>query len=375
MNWINLFELLSGNVWNCDIDSNRNEANILFIGDVALAKKVGKVIDQNGPEYPIAKIEKNIFSADIISFVLECCLSDGGNTWEPKPVVMRGVARYLDVFSSIKSILVANVANNHFLDYGEIAAIDTIAALQERKILHCGAVASSRKQSPLIITTPGGVVAMLAFAPSAHPLPGSAQINILQGKEDELVYSLGQARGQADVVIVQLHQGVEYSPYVDRRSRLLAHDVVDMGADCVICHHAHVIQAVENYKHAVIFYGIGNFLLDVDLQRYPEAAYTLALRLGLAQGRIVTIAVEPYRLDSDMQVNQLTDTERELLSKKLIVQSKLMASTMGRLRNDIGASSILYRRRFRALFDMVGRKGFGVTCRYYAKRLNLFGEK
>ncbi|MDO9069079.1 MAG: CapA family protein, partial [Deltaproteobacteria bacterium] len=41
--------------------------------------------------------------------------------------------------------------------------------------------------------------------------------------------------------------------------RSAAHNAIDSGADVVIGHHPHVLQAVERYRKGIIFYSLGNF--------------------------------------------------------------------------------------------------------------------
>jgi len=43
----------------------------------------------------------------------------------------------------------------------------------------------------------------------------------------------------------------------------IAHAAVDAGADLVIQHHAHILKGIEVYRGKVIFYGLGNFAIEV----------------------------------------------------------------------------------------------------------------
>lgn len=370
MNFNQLKQVFSGDHWNINIKGDCNDdSQILFLGDVALAEKVGELIDKNGYQYFFSQLPDTFFSVEIVSFVLECCLSIRGKIWEPKPILMRGQADYLKIFPANMKLGIANVANNHFLDFGEEAALDTLMALKDKGFLYCGATGKDTDQQPLFVETAGGVVAMLAFAPSAHALPKAVAVNVLTGKKAALLSAVAEAKKKAEIVIVQLHQGVEYSPFVDRDSRLLARRIVDEGADCVICHHAHVIQAVEKYRDGIIFHGIGNFLLDVDMQRYPAAAFCLALRMGLCKGEITNISIEPYRLNKRLQVTPLNKEEMNLLGNDICAQSRLIASKIGVLKNDFGAFSILFYSRLKALGEMLKRKGVKETLSYYGNRL------
>ena len=43
----------------------------------------------------------------------------------------------------------------------------------------------------------------------------------------------------------------------------IAHAAVDAGADLVLQHHSHILKGIEVYGGKVIFYGLGNFAIEV----------------------------------------------------------------------------------------------------------------
>ena len=108
------------------------QAEMLFLGDVAFTRRVAKLMNKHGVSFPFAALPPDYFRADAVVFNLECCLTHRGQPWEPKPELMRGQQQYLDAFPSNGQAFVANVANNHFLDHGEIGALDTLAALEQQ---------------------------------------------------------------------------------------------------------------------------------------------------------------------------------------------------------------------------------------------------
>jgi poly-gamma-glutamate synthesis protein (capsule biosynthesis protein) len=73
---------------------------------------------------------------------------------------------------------------------------------------------------------------------------------------------LETARKDHDLLIVVIHWGNEYEESPDVYHRKVAHALIDGGADLVIAHHPHVLQAIENYKGKVIAYSLGNFLFE-----------------------------------------------------------------------------------------------------------------
>jgi poly-gamma-glutamate synthesis protein (capsule biosynthesis protein) len=92
--------------------------------------------------------------------------------------------------------------------------------------------------------------------------PGRA--GVAWGHSGDVARDVASARRQADVVIVALHSGTEYSPNPNAVQRELAHAAVDAGAALVLGSHPHVLQGIEFYRGAPIIYSLGNFVFDLD---------------------------------------------------------------------------------------------------------------
>jgi len=60
-----------------------------------------------------------------------------------------------------------------------------------------------------------------------------------------------------DLVVVNVDWGIPNERNVTDRQKAYAHALVDAGADVIIGHNT-VIQSIEKYKHASIFYSLGN---------------------------------------------------------------------------------------------------------------------
>jgi poly-gamma-glutamate synthesis protein (capsule biosynthesis protein) len=63
-------------------------------------------------------------------------------------------------------------------------------------------------------------------------------------------------------IIVSLHWGGEHTLKPIPLQRQQAHDLIDAGADALICHHTHTLQTIEQYQGKPIYYSIGNFIFD-----------------------------------------------------------------------------------------------------------------
>ncbi len=74
-------------------------------------------------------------------------------------------------------------------------------------------------------------------------------------KEDIRTY-----RDQGCVVIVALHIGRMYDKHLQPYEKVITRSAIDVGAEMVLCHHAHEPRSIEIYEHKPIFHGLGNFL-------------------------------------------------------------------------------------------------------------------
>jgi hypothetical protein len=70
-----------------------------------------------------------------------------------------------------------------------------------------------------------------------------------------------KARGEADIVIVNLHKGVVHTPAkLAMYERPVARAAIDAGADIVCGHHAHILRGIEIWRGKPIYHGLGNFV-------------------------------------------------------------------------------------------------------------------
>jgi poly-gamma-glutamate synthesis protein (capsule biosynthesis protein) len=98
---------------------------------------------------------------------------------------------------------------------------------------------------------------------------------------------------RADVIIVSMHAGAEYSPKSNPQQVTFAHAAIDAGARVVVGHHPHVTQPWERYGQGVIFYSLGNLVFDqtqrVETQRGALADIEFE---GPRMGAVTVLPVE-----------------------------------------------------------------------------------
>ncbi|MBI4251794.1 MAG: CapA family protein [Candidatus Tectomicrobia bacterium] len=232
---------------------------------------------------------------------LECPLSRRGRG-APDKILLRG-APEMDEALLEAGFGLLSFANNHALDYGEEAFLDTLARMKERAIplAGCGAnLAQARR--PIVAERKGLRIGCLAYCsilprgsaagpgrPGVNPLravtayrprmdpaeyPGApAEVYTWTVPEDlqAMAKAVRALRRRVDVLVVNHHWGTSMTHEVRAFQREIAHAAVEAGADLVLGGHPHVLQGVELYKGTPIVYSMGNLIFDFDIPFFTEA--------------------------------------------------------------------------------------------------------
>ena len=154
------------------------------------------------------------------------------------------------------------LANNHIMDYGEQGFLDTIEVLNKKNIRFFGAGSlKDNCNNPLFLNIDEKKIAFMGYVcHSTHPLfADEKSLGVMPIMLEKIVQDIQFAKNnKADRIVIQLHWGDEEVYLPKPEDVIMAHAIVDAGADLIIGHHAHCIQPHEMYKGKYIFYGLGN---------------------------------------------------------------------------------------------------------------------
>jgi poly-gamma-glutamate synthesis protein (capsule biosynthesis protein) len=195
-----------------------------FVGDIMLARRYeqpGGIIDTLGVEGifdPTLRYLGN--AADITVANLESPLTSHGTRHPTKPIVFRG--RPENVAGLVHAgIDVVSLANNHVIDYGLEGMRETQSVLAANDILYSGAGANSYEAYlPLFHLKSGVNIGFLAFCNrtgqydnyqpylnAGFNKPGFANLTRF-----DLSQQIHTVEADADLIVVEMHSGIEYSP-------------------------------------------------------------------------------------------------------------------------------------------------------------------
>ena len=222
---------------------------LVATGDVIPARSVNyKTISYGNFNWPWERTADVIRSADVTLINLESPLIENCPVTN-EGMIFCGDKRHIEGlrFAGVDG---ANMGNNHAGNYGNEGVEETVELLNEEEIAAVGI------QNPVYKDVEGLRFAFLGYNDIGRQ-PGVSHI-----EDGAFTQEISASSKQADVVVVSVHWGVEYTHEPTDRQRDVAHAMIDAGADIVIGNHPHWIQPVELYKNGVIMYAHGNFIFD-----------------------------------------------------------------------------------------------------------------
>jgi poly-gamma-glutamate synthesis protein (capsule biosynthesis protein) len=244
---------------------------IAFAGDTMLGRGVAERLAEDPTAALVApEVVEIVGEADLTVLNLECCISERGEPWpDPaKPFFFRAPPVAVDTLVAL-GVRCVTLANNHALDFGVAALLDTFAHLDAAGIAWVGAGPDlDRARTPAVLEAGAGYVAVVGV--TDHPedyaagpdRPGVAYADLRSGVPTWLRAITGSgssmAAGVSYAVVVLPHWGPNMAPrpmpYVVRAAaELEAH-----GATMVAGHSAHVFHGLSGR----VLFDLGDFLDD-----------------------------------------------------------------------------------------------------------------
>lgn len=255
--------------------------DILIAGDVLFSDHVLNAYESAGGISGVLDegFRNDIDSADFFAVNEEFPFSSRGTAAPDKQYTFRLPEDKVSIMKELGVDLVT-LANNHTLDFGTDALLDTCTTLDQAGILHVGAGADSESaRKPAIVDIQGikvGFIGASRVIPVASWTAGKNSPGLLTAYDTSLlIQTIQEARPLCDYLIVYPHWGVEREEMPVDHQKSIARQCIDAGADFVIGSHPHVLQGLEYYKGKPISYSMGNFIFGSSIPK------TMLLKLTL----------------------------------------------------------------------------------------------
>jgi poly-gamma-glutamate synthesis protein (capsule biosynthesis protein) len=266
---------------------------ILFGGDVCPMGRIQEAFVEGSPEDIFHDLLEEINASDLSIVNLECPFVSKETPIDKAGGVILGAnARCIRGFAAAKW-RVLNLANNHSFDHGAKGLRETIQTIKEAGLGYVGAGENiDEAQTPLVKEIDCERVVIYAMAENEYSIadekmPGANPLDLIN-----CVNAIRRYK-QGGIFIIILHGGKEHYPYptpeMVRRCRFM----VDMGADAVICCHAHCPLPWEIYADRPIVYGLGNLVFESS-RAMPDSWYEGYLAALTIEDRGVALEIIPY---------------------------------------------------------------------------------
>ena len=310
--------------------SSDDPMTMLLVGDV--------FVRRDDPPSVFQHVREILRDAEFTFGNLEGSVADLGTPWHKSGATnWKADARQIAAVESA-GFDAMSVANNHMLDFGHDAMLETLTHLDRLGIAHSGAGQNvSEARAPAIVERNGCRIALLGYTsvfmdgweagdntpglaviaartayeppPRFREVPGMAPIIrswvVLEHKE-QLRKEIEAARERADIVVCAFHWGVSLGFRALTEYQVeLGRFAVDAGADLVFGHHPHLLQGVEAYRGRAIFYSLGNWTFARHNPTHGQELETILVRCRIRDRKIDSVEYLPARGDEEMNPHVL----------------------------------------------------------------------
>ncbi|RKD95905.1 CapA family protein [Halopiger aswanensis] len=250
-----------------------------FTGDVMLGRLVDDRQQHRSIDAVWGTVHERLQALDALVINLECVLSTRGRKWSRtrRPFHFRADPNWAVPALEAAGVDICALANNHVLDYEDVALRDTLERLDEAGIDHAGAGDTIDDALEPAVRRVGGeeealdvaVVSLTDNTPeyaADETSPGTARIEIDvddAATVERTREALERARAtDPDLLVASLHWGPNMVAEPPPAFREFGRWLVDQGVDVVHGHSAHVFQGIEVHDGCPILYDTGDFVDD-----------------------------------------------------------------------------------------------------------------
>jgi poly-gamma-glutamate synthesis protein (capsule biosynthesis protein) len=248
-----------------------------------------------GPESIYGDLLPILRRADVRIVNCECALTSSSAPVWKSGAVFKGEPAHVKGLTAVP-FEVACLANNHVLDYGVAGLRESLRVLHRHGIKTVGAgLTDEQAHAPLTLAVNGQAIHIVNISEGEDLTASQGGPGVFGWDIPRATALVRQCKEHGGVVIVIAHAGLEYVPYPPPYVVSTYRAMVDAGADCVIGHHPHVPQGIEQWRDRPIVYSLGNFAF-YQPTTLLHRKIGFCVSLNCAGGRIAGVELHPYRI-------------------------------------------------------------------------------
>lgn len=273
-----------------------------------IGRSVDAVITEQGYAYVWGNVLPLLRDTDVSVINLETTLTNS-NKIVPKVFNFKASPDKIKTLTEAR-IKLANIANNHILDYAEEGLAETLQTLKAAGIQYAGAGMNEEEAArPAFIEKNGLRVALLGFSDNEPGWKAGANksginyINVSdKSQRQRALEAIENTRRNSDFVIVSIHWGPNMVEEPSDEFIAFAHEMAEHGAAIIHGHSAHIFHGIEIYKNTVVLYDTGDFIddyvVDPVLKNNHSFLFLLEVnREGIERLRLVPVLINNYQVN------------------------------------------------------------------------------
>ena len=195
-----------------------------------------------------------------------------------------------------------SLATNHTMDKNEQGVINSVNYWKKHqdKVVYSGQWVSAEEREKEIATIyekNGIKYAFISYTIWTNGLEtpvGKEYLNNVYS-EEKAAADIAKVKDKADIIIVAMHWGTEYSLGVDYKQDEIAKFLSNQGVQLIIGAHPHVVEPVEwiNDGKTFVIYSLGNFISDQEgNERLTGLMMSVDIKKKVDVDDSVTVTVE-----------------------------------------------------------------------------------
>lgn len=288
---------------------------LVFTGDIMPSDGVLGNYKNSGIDGVVDKgFQSELKNADITMINNEFPFSERGTKAPDKQFTFRIPPKNVSLLTDL-GVDIVTLANNHSLDFGDEALLDTFTTLDEAGILYSGAGDSEERSRELQIIERNGKTFGFLSASRVIPVTSWNVKNHTPGvfttyDPTDLLADIKDAKEKCDFLTVYVHWGIERAEYPEDYQRTMGKQYIDAGADLVVGSHPHVLQGFEYYNGKPIIYSLGNFIFNSSIKSTAALKVTVNTE-NQTELQLIAGAADNYK------TNRMDETQSQKLFQYL----------------------------------------------------------
>ena len=192
-----------------------------------------------------------------------------------------------------------SLATNHTMDKGEAGVINSVNYWKSKEnVVYSGQWTSNEEREESHVYNINGIsYAFFSYTTWTNGLEtpaGKEYLNNVYSPE-KAAADIAKVKDLADVIIVAMHWGTEYSLGVSSQQTEIANYLSSLGVNLIIGAHPHVVEPVEyiNDGKTFVIYSLGNFISDqIGIERLTGLMMEVTIKKVVDVDDTVTISID-----------------------------------------------------------------------------------